>query len=427
MAGSPNAFANVPSARAPPPGVLAEQDHNARAPKRARLSEDAVASIQIQCAKPDTSLEVDHMILDYIAYQTTNACFASRNLDGSSSSPYSLSSNLAMSNAFLSIFKARHPTYKPDAELRLRILLLKLATLFTQRLTSNPTTPPHSDLLNLRAANKERSRTWSDATGFAPSWGSDSIVLEWTLPIPLQTLETNRAHALHELGIPAEDEDYEDAFYGTSSCVSLLDILPLFMELSAARNAMNSGNINEGWMQLACEFMLQACLEQYLIFGASKSDTMDEAFAWGYMDMERDVMAVDGEDGKTFGDKNAEINAMFEDEDYATGVDGWSDMKMSYINELMAWTETAPTSIDNRGPDEDDIIPCLQRVAEQHPIAAFESTLLEFLEAISKSLPDPLLIQLENGKLDGMTEQQTHEFLAECGVGVAKFFDPPGG
>ena len=397
-----------------------EMEDISRSPKRARISEDATAAIETQCAHSETALEIDHMILDYSTFRTIQACFASLYPDLSGDSSRSLQNSLAVSDSFMSIFKARHPEYKADAELRLRVVLLKLATLFTQRLTSNPTNPSRSALESLRAANQERARAWIGSADRMPTASFDATPFDDELPISHSELERNRAHVLNALDVPAEDGADEGAFYGTSSCVSLLDVLPLFIQVSAARNAMSSSNLTDRWMQLACEFMIQACLEQYLVFGANGSDTMDEAFAWGYEANEDDKMDIPN--GKTWDAKEDEINEMFEDEVYAAEVEGWSSTKTSYLSELFLPKEV----IESDAQEEVHRVAVtshLEMVAVKHPIASFESSLLNFLEALSNSIPEPVLVQLERGQLDGMTKQQTQDFLTECGVGSTSFFE----
>lgn len=407
------------------PNGHSEEAESGRATKRLRLSEDATAAIQTQRARSDTSLEVDHMVLDYTAHQTIMACLASKLADGPISAAISLSGSLVMSNAFLSIFKARHSAYQPDPELRLRILLLKLTTLFTQRLTSNPTTPSGSALHALRSNNQERARIWIENADRMPSAPFDTSLLDNDLPISDHELERNRAHVLHVLDVPAEDENYEDAFYGTSSCLALLDIMPLFMQVSAARNAMSNSNLNERWMQMACEFMMQACLEQYLVFGAHGSDAIDEAFSWGYKDHGHDSSKVDGDD-TLLSDRSSEVNDMFEDEFEATEVESWAETKTSYLDLLL------PTDLVD---DESNSTPCgpgrwsirdeniavhFETLAAKYPVHSFEQSVLDFLEALSSSLPQPMLTQIENGKLDGMSEHETHEFLVGCGIPTSK-------
>jgi len=232
-----------------------------------------------------------------------------------------------------------------------------------------------------------------------------------------QQLESNRAHVLEQLDVPAEDENYEDAFYGTSACITLLDLLPSFMEISAARNAMNNSNLSERWMRLACEWMLQACLEQVLVLGANRADLVDEAFAWGYTNrnsdkssgIEQNTMQNEAED---------EINLMFEDEDYESEIDGWQDVKLEFLRQT--YTGTPDTGYDAESLHATTTH--LQRLAAKYQIATFESAVLEFLVVMSQSMPKPVLAQLETGKLDGMTEDETRNFLASCGVEIAGFF-----
>ena len=424
--GSVKAFASGLNGEPQPRNGLPERDGLARPRKRFRLSETASAAIQTECAQSETSLEVDHMILDYMAYQTIDACFASRVMKRQSDSSRSLASNLTMSNTFVSIFKSRHTTYQPDADLRLRIALLKLATLFTQRSTYNATTPPRSALKSLRATNQDRARSWIGNADRIPSSLFDTTALDHDLPTSLKELERNRAHVLNGLDLPPEDEIHEDAHYGTSLCLSLLDLLPLFMQVSAVSNAMNNSSLTSFWMQLACEFMLQACLEQYLVFGAQGSDAVDEAFAWGYKDGEHDDANVDGEEAMSM-DKNEEINDMFENEVYSVEVDGWASTKASYVSRLFpdaSASVDSPSSVlssDEKPAIKAEIVDHLENLAAQHPIATFEALLLKFLAALSKSIPAPVLVQLQHGHLDGMSELETKEFLADCHLSPADF------
>ena len=316
-----------------------------------------------------------------------------------------------MSNAFLSIFKARHPSYKADPELNFRIKLLKLVTLFTQRLTQNPTTPPKVSLESLRASNLDRAWKWIKDSSNVPSSGFSVEGFDDQLPIPAEELERNRGLVLQELDIPAEDEEKEEAFYGTSFCVSLLDILPLFIEVSASRNAMNASNLSEQWMNLAAELMLQACIEKYLAVGAQGTDAIDEAFAWGYEEPRTNIHSSD-------------VNDMFEDEEYATEVEGWSQIKRSYLERLFLSKEAL---IGIGGSDNSTvarpIVSHLETIAAEFPIATFETSILTFLARLSMSIPKPLLVQLESGRLDGMNEEETQDFLKDCGVSMARPFE----
>jgi hypothetical protein len=383
---------------------------NDRPPKRTRLADDAVASVYSQTLDSETSLEVDHMILDHVTYQTIESCLSSRVSERQTDDSHNLGRDLAMSDAFLSIFKTRHASYRPDPELRLRLQLLKLATLHTQRFTRNPTTPTRDELRTLRGLNQDRARRWIEDASRIPSAPFDYSLFEQGLPIAEQRLERNRAHVLREVGIPPEDDHYDEAFYGTSSCISLLDLIPLFMQVSAARNAINESNLTTTWMQLACALMLQACLEQYLVFGAHGTDAIDEAFAWGYKPSKQDPPAADDIINGS-GSRQDEINSMFEHEDYEVEVEGWADMKASALELLFGSEPDGPTPAD-------ETVSRLEAVAAQSPAEAVETQLLAFYTALSDSISRPILVQLEAGQLDGMTVQETNNFLLECGIRV---------
>ncbi|KAK1809332.1 hypothetical protein LTR12_016302 [Friedmanniomyces endolithicus] len=402
-----------------------------RPTKRIRLDDGTHAAIETRCADESTLLEVDILILDYLVYQSISACFASRRPRANLSPAVSLAHNLSMTDTFLALFKHRHLHFTLDAELRFRLLLLKLAALFTQRLTRNPSTPSPASLQRLREVNHARARDWlSTVTNDRlPIMPIDSIML----PVSLEDLDRNRAQVLHSLDLPAEDEAYEDAYYGTADSVALLDLLPLFVQVSAARNAMmDPSGLTGAWMQMAAEFMLQAVLEQYLVFGARGSEVIEEAFAWG-------LRAADGQRMEVDGEAVDEVNDMFTDAVYETEVEGWADVKKAYLAELLPPADGAqaksskdayslPSSDDGTDVTSpaSDFVSRLEMAAEKHPIATFETHILGFLDALAQSIPEPVLVQLEKGQLDGMSEEDTQDFLRNCGSSVAHLVSATG-
>ncbi|KAK1069250.1 hypothetical protein LTR12_001137 [Friedmanniomyces endolithicus] len=401
-----------------------------RPKKRIRLDDGTHAAIETRCADESTLLEVDILILDYLSYQSISACFASRRPRANLSPAVSLAHNLSMTDTFFALFKHRHLHYTLDAELRFRLLLLKLAALFTQRLTRNPSTPSPASLRRLRETNHARARDWLGTVKHhsLPFVPIDSTTL---LHSP-EDLDRNRAQVLHSLDLPAEDEAYEDAYYGTADSVALLDLLPLFVQVSAARNAMmDPSGLTGAWMRMAAEFMLQAVLEQYLVFGARGTEVIEEAFAWGLRAPDGQRMEVDGEVD--------EVNDMFTDAVYETEVEGWADVKKAYLAELIPPADEAqarlskdanlvPSSEDgtNVTPDTFDFVSHLEKAAEKHPMAAFETKILGFLDALAQSIPEPVLVQLEKGQLDGMSKENTQEFLRNCGSRVAHLVSATG-
>ncbi|KAK0928554.1 hypothetical protein LTR29_017377 [Friedmanniomyces endolithicus] len=402
-----------------------------RPKKRIRLDDGTHAAIETRCASESTSLEVDIIILDYLAYQSIGACFASRRPRANLSLAVSLAHNLSMTDTFLALFKHRHLHYTLDAELRFRLLLLKLAALFTQRLTRNPSTPSPTSLIQLRETNHVRARDWLSTvtTQNLPGMPIDANML---LHSP-ENLDRNRAHVLHSLDLPAEDEAYEDAYYGTADSVAYLDLLPLFVQVSAARNAMmDPSGLTDAWMRMAAEFMLQAVLEQYLVFGSRGAEVIEEAFAWG-------LRAADGQRMEVDGEEVDEVNDMFTDAVYETEVEEWADIKKAYLAELLPPadekqaksskdTPLIPSSDDGSSVTSPafDFVPRLEKAAEKYPIAAFETHVLGFLEALAQSIPEPVLVQLEKGQLDGMSKESTQEFLGNCGLSVAHLISETG-
>ncbi|KAK1046769.1 hypothetical protein LTS16_005484 [Friedmanniomyces endolithicus] len=402
-----------------------------RPTKRIRLDDGTHAAIETRCADESTLLEVDILILDYLVYQSISACFASRRPRANLSPAVSLAHNLSMTDTFLALFKHRHLHFTLDAELRFRLLLLKLAALFTQRLTRNPSTPSRASLQRLREVNHARARDWlstvtNDRLPFTPI---DPTML---LPSP-EYLDRNRAQVLHSLDLPAEDEAYEDAYYGTADSVALLDLLPLFVQVSAARNAMmDPSGLTGAWMRMAAELMLQAVLEQYLVYGVRGTEVIEEAFAWG-------LLAADGQRMEVDGEEVDEVNDMFTDAVYETEVEGWADVKKAYLAEIIppAGETQAKSSKDahlvppsddgtNVTPDTFNFVSHLEKAAKKHPMAAFETKILGFLDALAQSIPEPVLVQLEKGQLDGMSKENTQEFLKNCGSSVAHLLSATG-
>ncbi|OQO01655.1 hypothetical protein B0A48_12692 [Cryoendolithus antarcticus] len=366
-----------------------------RQPKRRRLNK---ALVRLPSRSPDAevSLDVDILILDYVTYQATTVLLteAKSTSDDGKDSIYA-DHNLEMTNSFLVIFKAKYPGYQVDDELDFRVLLLKFVTLYVRRLTRNASSPTPDALKALRVQNQQRAVAWIGSAERAPTHGRNVESFDQDLPRPLEDLERDRADILNSLNAPAEDEAYEDAFYGTSGSLALLDLLPLFMELSAMRNRISESTLTLQWMELAGSFILQACLEMYCIRGASGSDAIDEAFAWGFRS-----------NTSTATDDVREVDDMFESGDEAGEVQGWAEVKQRYLNELT--TRSSDHGIS--------LVAHVEKLAAKHPVAALHRKLLHFLNALDASMSPPVLAQLETGTLEGFTREQTAEFIEDCGL-----------
>jgi len=184
-----------------------------------------------------------------------------------------------------------------------------------------------------------------------------------------------------------------DDFYGTRSSISLLDLLPMFMTLSATKVGQANWNINSTWMNLAAELILQAALEQYLVFGAAGAEPLEAAFAWGWTKLENIESDEASEEFK--------VNEMFRDEEGQFEIPEWTRIRREYMKLLATGEEIA--------------IGCLMKAAVLHPLEEFEETMISFLEGMLKSLRQPTLVQMEMGKLELMSRTETNAFKARLG------------
>ena len=353
---------------------------------------------------PATTLEVDIMILDHTAHQCISA-----SLSSSLTLTPALPDALRASDACWRAFRTRHPTYRPDAELRLRVLLLRIVALVAHRYTRNATTPAADAVAALRARNQHRARAWIAAPERLPSArlrtatrGEDGATDG--LPLAAEERLAHRDAVLRGFDGPAGQED-DDEFYGTPDSLALLDLLPLFMQVSAASMDMNDSRLSAPWIRLACDFTRQACLEQYLVFGADGLDAIDEAFAWGYCPR-RDSPDPDAHDPDA-------IAAMFEADSPGRETRAWTTARDATLASLDPPDGPAPAAA---------AFPLhLAALARAHPLARFDAALRSFLADLAQSIPLPVLAQLDRGWLDGMTAGETRAFL--CGCGLASFLD----
>ncbi|KAF7191589.1 hypothetical protein HII31_07091 [Pseudocercospora fuligena] len=387
----------------PPPATNGE-----RPKKRVRLSQDARPSITTrEMDDVGTALEVDHMILDYLVYQAINTCLAYQHAPRAEKGASTVESSIIQVNEVLQLFQHRYSRYRFYPEFRFRQQLLQLVTLVTQRLVKTSVTPLKTSLLALREQNKARAIEWigRDASRL-PTASYDVAPFENELPLSIKKLENNRAQLLDSLDIPPEDHDYEDAFFGTNAFVSLLDILPLFMQVSArCHNIFNSSNLTSQWMQLAADWMLRACLEQYLICGKEGSDAIDEAFAWGYRERDKDA-----------DETNVQVSDdPFDSERDEEDVQRWEIIRRHALAKLFP-------AVDKNKERDCCLVWHLGAINVTNPVTTLYTDITEFLRSLSEAIEKPVLAQLETGQLAGMSMAETRQFVRDCGLDVEKFF-----
>jgi len=215
------------------------------------------------------------------------------------------------------MFKANHPSQPVPTSLQFRLRLLQLTALYTRRLTPCTTTPSASALRDLRIQNKAQAERWLQTRSLeVPEWFDVAFLTE-------DTLQRNRLHVLSQLSVwsPTAAE-----FYGHSESVSLQDLLPMFLDLSAASRRMQNSNTKRRWMEMAAEWMLQASLEQSLIYGKGEAETIRDSFAWAYVKQ--------GDLSDSHGESDLAINALFQQEGSDCEVDGWDDVRERFLADV---------------------------------------------------------------------------------------------
>ncbi|KAL8883405.1 MAG: hypothetical protein Q9192_007186, partial [Flavoplaca navasiana] len=153
-------------------------------------------------ADPETQLEIDEAILDYLIYTAIVSLLELLDtIDRSPPQEHTAHLLVQMVDAFLPVFHALHPNYKASPELKLRLRLLQFTYVFVQHYHPS-------------SANVAISRRPSINTGNS------------------------------EIPESANPQEYPQA-------MSLSQTLPLFLALSAVQNELQGSTITEIWMMLA--------------------------------------------------------------------------------------------------------------------------------------------------------------------------------
>ncbi|KAL8856918.1 MAG: hypothetical protein Q9178_006507 [Gyalolechia marmorata] len=168
---------------------------------------------------------------------------------------------------------------------------------------------------------------------------------------------------------------------------SLERTLPMFLELSAAQNELQGSTITEIWMMLAAGYMAQSYMEQVIVYQNQRPDLLEEAFHWGY---DADCRA-----------EEASISKMFDTDESLTRL--WKSIKEEHIEAL-------------RPPDKTSLEDHLESMAcGALSVEAFKDKVCEFLTGLLSAHATPLLIQLEMGKVDGLSRKATAALKTRAG------------
>ena len=311
-----------------------------------------------RAADAEVQLEVDELILDYILHDAIKALLedAESRTKGQSSAKLnhlSAEAHLALVDcehtrtplveqlltcplphlAYLSLYKSQHPNQRPPAGIRLRLQVLQFAILFLCRWSPQALRFHDVSLDSLRQRNRERVEKFFSRCPESLELEALCDSLDHIVPLPQAVRANNLARTLVALNLPPSMSTLDDQ----SHCVSLQDSLPSFMYLSAAIAAAEDiYPVDEYWMTLASDYMLQASLEQYQIHGGSGDAIRRPVFAWGYVKYE--------EGGELITEEEAAVNAMFQWHEDG-GYEMWERMRVATMEKvgshpsllLLAW------------------------------------------------------------------------------------------
>jgi hypothetical protein len=220
------------------------------------------------------------------------------------------------------ILKHRYNHRRLNTQAAFRSRLLQFALLFSHRLNHDKTWTSEESLNELRALNKKRGSYWEQHTNHAPAL-RQQFDTSSEFPLSDGALAENRHELASALGQPQDRRRWVTDVEGTPS---LHCLLPLFVELTAARVMLGDWMPTAGWMDLVGRFMLQAVVEEYLRNGAYGEQSFNTIFAFGCPGSARRP------------DEGTDIQAMRSlfclEGNTRKEIDGWSTTKQGYINKV---------------------------------------------------------------------------------------------
>ncbi|KAF2242111.1 hypothetical protein BU26DRAFT_535063 [Trematosphaeria pertusa] len=344
----------------------------------------------------EEQFDVDLTIMDFLAYKAIDLVFEWR----SSSNPYESDlpgALVTMTAEWRTFLKHRHGGRRLNTQAAFRSRLLQFVLLFSHRLNHDKTWTTEESLNEIRALNKKRGSYWQQYTAHAPALRQPFDTLS-EFPLSDGALAENRHELACALGMPQDKRRWVTDVEGTPS---LHCLLPLFVELTAARVDLGDWVPTEGWLDLVGQFMLQAVLEEYLRNGAYGEEYFNTIFAFG----------CPGTDRRP--DDGADIQSMRTlfcvEGSPREQIHGWSRTKRRYIDELLPH-EGSPTSF----------LQAMERAQRRFSYTDFEDSMLSFLKYLHDGLVKPDLVQVEEGRItihgNELPEADSREMIRRMGL-----------
>ncbi|KAH7138297.1 hypothetical protein B0J11DRAFT_11867 [Dendryphion nanum] len=345
----------------------------------------------------DDQLDVDITILDFLAYKASEVVFEWR----SSSHPHESdlpTALVAMTAEWRTILKHKYDGRRLNDQTAFRSRLLQFLLLFTHRLNHEETWTNEESLNEIRAQNKARGLYWEHCTDHSPALRNPFDTAK-NFPLSDGALAANRQELASALDMPSDKRRWVTDVEGTPS---LHCLLPLFVELTAARVSLSDGWApTEEWLHLAGQFMLHAVIEEYLRNGAFGPESFNTIFAFG----------CPGTEPRP--DEGSDVEAMrslfCDDDNPHKQIHGWSRLRRQYINELLPQPGSSISSLQ-----------AIRQAQEKFPYPRFESQVLDYLRYLHAGLVKPDLVQVEEGRITihgtELPEGDSREMIRRMGL-----------
>jgi hypothetical protein len=366
-------------------------------------------------ANQEYALDVDKMILEYLLHNTIKAHLRdlrSRGEAGHGGYNQDIGTAtrlLQVFDQYLELFKHNHPDYDFSPEIDFSIMLLQFVALFTQRHYPKWLSQSSRDKLKQSSAQYSAIRLdwWNSRHPPERQQSSreDDIVDSWrgffTLPTGGTEKETTPA-SLDNLQAQA------------SKFIPLLELLPSFLHLSAEMAANLGQDVTKQWMVLAAEFMLQSAWEKLVYLDAEDTkEPLKAAFGWGQRENVGELS-----DASTASNASAEVKAgdmrvarMFGNRDKSgefVVAQEWSKVKLEYLS---AFGTSPDGSQEHPQHAQRWQVKQLREIKDRFPIEVFEGKIADYLEGLWKLGEKPLLVEIEQGKIEGWTKEEFEEFM----------------
>ena len=337
----------------------------------------------------------------------------------------------------MQIFKHNHKEYEFNAGMTFNLIILEIGVLLSMRkesplLVESSETPAipismHQQWLDEQSRIVDDRRQWLDHRE--------------TLARPENSLTEKEIFDETAISSWAAFQEGHLKSAGPNNISPLFSILHRFMYLSSVIAPIVGGDINKNWMELALQLMLQSALEVLSTAELSNEHSTNnetaatnghppqvpgliECFAFGYLPSITDSQSVS--------ETEQAINAMFAASS-STSPDkienpDWVKLRSEYLSEFRhpnhTVTKDTDSTLTKTIPTRDfkAYEARIARLKHKFPFEEVEANLLRCLEHFwavncdSSVSGKPVLVQVEEGRLDGLNEKEFEEFLGRVGL-----------